>query len=100
MSKGKSVSASYRWAVALRVAGAFLGGYALISAATVVLALIWPLPKAQAVLSATMLSFTLYTVFILWAFHARSLRRVWGIALGGTAILSLAAWLLGAGGAA
>lgn len=100
MSRGKSVSARYRWAVASRVAGAFIGGYALISAATVVLALVWPLPKAQAVLTSTMLSFALYAGFVVWAFHVRRLRWVWGIALGGIALLSAAAWLLGAGGAA
>ena len=98
--KGKTVTARYRWAVASRVVAAFVGGYALMSAATVVIALLWPLPKAQALLTATMLSFALYTVFVLWAFHARDLRWVWGAVVGGTVLLSLAAWLLGAGGAA
>lgn len=100
MSRGKSVSAAYRWAVASRVAGAFLGGYALISAATVLLALVWPLPKAQAVLSASMLSFALYAGFVVWAFHVRRLRWIWSMVLVGSALLSAAAWLLGAGGAA
>ena len=87
MSRGKSVSVGYRLAVASRVAGAFLGGYALISAATVLLALVWPLPKAQAVLSASMLSFALYAGFVIWAFHVRRLRWIWGVVLGGTALL-------------
>ncbi|MFT4053336.1 MAG: iron transporter [Novosphingobium sp.] len=99
MSRGKSISARYRWAVASRVAGAFLGGYALISATTVVLALVWPLPRGQAVLSATMLSFALYAGFVVWAFHVRRLRWVWAMALCGTALLSATAWLLGAVGA-
>ena len=100
MRRGKSVSVGYRLAVASRVAGAFLGGYALISAVTVLLALVWPLPKAQAVLSASLLSFALYAGFVIWAFHVRRLRWIWGVVLGGTALLSAAAWLFGAGGAA
>ncbi|PNU02132.1 iron transporter [Novosphingobium guangzhouense] len=100
MSRGKAVPAGYRWAVASRVAGAFIGGYALTSAATVLLALVWPLPKAQAVLSASMASFALYAGFVIWAFHVRRLRWIWGVVLGGTALLSAAAWMLDAGGAA
>ena len=98
--QARGLSARYRWAVASRVAAAALGGYALTSAATVVLALLWPIPKAQGVLAATMLSFVIYTVAVLWAFHARSLWRVWGVMLGGTALLAALAWLLDAGGAA
>ncbi|MBW7901929.1 MAG: DUF3649 domain-containing protein [Rhodocyclaceae bacterium] len=96
----ETVSARYRWAVASRVAAAALGGYALTSAATVALALLWPIPKAQAVLAATMLSFTLYTVAVLWAFATPSATRAWGGMLAGTAALAGVAWLLGAGGAA
>lgn len=98
--KGKRVTACYRWAVLSRVIAAFGGGYALTSAAVVLLSLLWPLPRAQAVMAASMLSFAFYTGFILWAFHARDLRFVWGIGLTGTATLALAAWLLGAGGGA
>lgn len=98
--KARSVTARYRWAVASRVIAAFGGGYALIWTATAALALLWPLPRAQAVLAATMLSFALYTAFLLWAFHARSVRRVWACALGGTAALGLIVWMLKAGGGA
>ncbi|RIV80915.1 iron transporter [Aurantiacibacter xanthus] len=98
--KIETMSARYRWTVASRVAAAALGGYALTSAATVVLTLLWPLPKAQALLAASMLSFVLYTIVVLWAFHCRSLRRVWTVMALGTAMLALAAWSLGAGGAA
>ncbi|WP_311267774.1 iron transporter [Sphingobium sp. WCS2017Hpa-17] len=98
--QGKCVTARYRWAVASRVVVAFGGGYALTSAAIVLASLLWPLPRAQAVMAASMLSFALYSGFILWAFHARHLRSVWAVSVAGTAGLSLAAWLLGAGGAA
>ncbi|MCJ2188821.1 iron transporter [Novosphingobium beihaiensis] len=96
----RNISARYRWAVASRAAAAFLGGYALTSAATIVLALLWPVPKAQGVFAASMLSFALYAIVILWAFHCPSVKRVWTVMLIGTAGLSALAWLLNAGGAA
>lgn len=95
--KGKGRTARDRWLVTSRVVAAALGGYALTSAATVVLSLIWPVPKAQAVLAATMLSFALYAAVVLWAFHTPSLTRLWGVMLTGIALLSAVAWLLGAG---
>src|SRR5690606_22760089 len=84
-----------RWSVASRVAAAALGGYALASACTVLLALLWPLPKAQALLSATMLSFVVYTVAVVWVFATRSVRRAWwGMAMGTVVCgaLAMIAW--------
>ncbi|ENO90446.1 hypothetical protein [Thauera linaloolentis] len=103
MKKSTSLTAAYRWSVASRVAAAALGGYALASAATVLLALLWPAPKAQALLWASMLSFTAYTVAVIWAFHARSNGRAWSGMLVGTLLTSGIAyvvWLAGQGGGA
>lgn len=100
MSKTTPLAAAYRWSVASRVVAAALGGYALASAATVLLALLWPVPKAQGVLWATMLSFAVYTVAVIWVFCTRSATRVWiGMALG-TAVCAGLAWLLIVGGRA
>lgn len=100
MSKATTLTAAYRWSVASRVAAAVLGGYALASAVTVLLALLWPVPKAQGVLWATMLSFAIYTVAVIWVFCARSATRAWcGMALG-TAVCAGLAWLLMLGGRA
>ena len=98
--KSKQISARYRWAVASRAGAAALGGYALASAATIVLALLWPMPRVQAVMAASMLSFAFYAIVVLWAFHCPSLKRVWAILLTGTAGLSALAWLLSTGGTA
>lgn len=98
-TKPGGLSARYRWTVASRVAAAALGGYALSSAATVLMALLWPAPKAQAVLWATMLSFVIYTVVVIWAFTTRSATRAWAGMLIGTAVLAALAWLLKNGGA-
>lgn len=90
----------YRWLVASRVFIAAIGGYALTSAATIFLALVWPLPKAQAVMAATLLSFTLYAVVVIWAFSVASVKRVWLWIVLTTAVLSLVNWIMLSGVAA
>ncbi|MFK4751780.1 hypothetical protein [Oceanobacter antarcticus] len=84
----------YRWMVASRVLAAVVGGYALTSAATVLLALVWPLPQAEAVAATTMLSFTLYTVVILWIFTVKQLRTIWLSLMTATALCMVLSWLL------
>lgn len=92
-----SESARYRWQVALRVLAAVIGGYALTSAFTVLLALLLPLPQAQAVAVSTLINFLLYAVLILWIFSTRQLRTVWFFLLTATALCSTLAWLLTGG---
>jgi len=91
----RDVSWSYRLQVASRVLAATVGGYALTSALTVLLALIWPLPRAQAVLASTMLGFAWYTIAVMWVFTTRSATRAWlGMVLPATMIALLCRWLL------
>lgn len=99
MSAWASMSepARYRWAVVSRVAAAVLGGYALTSALTLLLALAWPLPQAQALMASTMLSFTVYTVVVIWVFAARSLIRIWIGLVAGTLVTTLLCLLLRGG---
>ncbi|WP_233093857.1 iron transporter [Azotobacter chroococcum] len=78
MSRRLSLSPAQRaWLdTGLRVVAAVFGGYVLTYAATAALA------RFDAAMVATLLSFALYTGFVLWAFAAVSVRRVWlGIAL-------------------
>lgn len=89
-----SPTARYRWSVASRVLAAVVGGYALTSAATVLLALVWPLPQAEAVLASTMLSFALYTGVLVWIFAVRRLRTVWLGLVIATAVCAVLSWLL------
>jgi hypothetical protein len=93
-------SVRYRLSVASRVLAAALGGYALASALSVLLALIWPLPQAQAVLASTMLSFALYAAAVIWVFSVRSVIRAWLGMLVPATLAGLVCWLLMAGGAA
>lgn len=84
----------YRWQVFSRVLAAALDGYALTALATIALArvltrLLGMLPAA-AILSATLVSFVLFTVIVLWVFSARSATRAWlGIVLPALALGAL-----------
>lgn len=88
------MSLRYRLIVLSRVLAAAVGGYALTSAITVLLALVWPLPRAQAVYTATMLSFALYVPIVLWVFTAKQVGRVWRDVAIATAIVAVLAWWL------
>ncbi len=67
--------------VLARTLAAIVGGYALAAATSVLLPLLWPSVRAQAVLSGMMLGILVCACTALWAFAARSARRAWlGIA--------------------
>lgn len=100
MNKPVTVTAAYRLAVASRALAAAVGGYVLAWFATIVLSLAWPAPKAQAVMWATMISFLVYALAVIWVFATRSAARAWAGMLGASAVLALLAWLLAKAGAA
>jgi hypothetical protein len=88
------LTSRYRLQVLSRIVAATVGGYALAAAATVLLTLLWPLPKAQAVLAANMLSFVWYTIAVMWVFSTKSATRAWvGMTLP-TALIALLSVLL------
>lgn len=94
MSKHKTRDAAYRWAVASRVAGAVTAGYAVAGAATVLLTLVLPLPRGQALLTATMLSFLIYACAVIWAYTASTATRAWiGLGLAASVMTVASAWL-------
>lgn len=64
-------------AVLSRSAAALLGGYLFSYAFTAALARLLPLGRADAVIVATLPSFALFTLAILWAFAARSAWWAW-----------------------
>lgn len=77
-----------------RLAAASLGGYGLATALSIALAGMLPEPKADAVLTAALLSFAIYTLAILWAFAARTARLAWLGLLAPTALCGALAWLV------
>lgn len=84
----------YRWLVFSRIVAAGVGGYVLTSLITIVMAqgmarLLGMLPAA-AVLAASLASFVVYTVIVLWVFSTRSATRAWlGVALPSVALGAL-----------
>lgn len=70
-----------------RAVAAILGGYALTSAATILLAAILPMPRPEAVLASTLLSFAFYTGVIVWVYAEHDIWRVWWGLLGGSVVL-------------
>lgn len=65
--------AAYRFSVAGRVLLAVIGGYAIASLSAATLALVLPLPRAEAVSTGTLASFAILAAAAIWAFSARSL---------------------------
>ncbi len=70
-----AVSRRYRAAVVGRVLLAALGGYALAAVTTALLSLTLPLERAEAVTAATLSSFAIMALAVLYVFAARSLGR-------------------------
>jgi len=59
------------------VLAAIVGGYAVTALATAALATFLPLPRADAAIAATMLSFGIYAAIVLWACAVRTVRQAW-----------------------
>lgn len=90
----------YRGGVAARTVAAIGGGYVLTSIIIALLALALPLPRADAVTIATLLSFVVYTCVVLWVFATGSaLRACIGVA-GASAVLGALLWAIGQGSVA
>lgn len=90
-----NLSLQYRLQVASRVVAAVVGGYMLASALTVLSALVWPLPQAEAVLASMMLGFVWYTLAVMWVFSVKSATRAWlGMVLPTFIVAALCWWLL------
>jgi hypothetical protein len=72
-----SLTPAYRLAVASRALAAIVGGYALTALAISALAIFLPLSRSEASMTATLLSFAIYTCVVLWVFATRSATRAW-----------------------
>lgn len=95
----KPIPSSRRPALLLlsRTAAAILGGYALSAAVVIFLGAVLPLPKSQAILAASLASFTVYTAAIVWVFAVQDNRRAWIGLLLPAVVLTLLGWWLGRG---
>lgn len=70
------------WPTLSRIVAALIGGYLFTYAFTAALARLLPMDKVDALVVATLPSFLIYTLVILWAFGCRNAWRAWaGVAL-------------------
>ena len=77
----------YRKQVLLRIFFAVVGGYILTNLLSVFFSYLLPLSKSDAVVTASLLSFAIYTSLIMWVFSVKSLRHVWwGLAVPGVVL--------------
>ena len=63
--------------IAVRVAAAILGGYALAALCSVALAVTLPMARADAVLTGMMAGLAVHAAAVVWAFAARNAARAW-----------------------
>ncbi|MEA5125472.1 DUF3649 domain-containing protein [Xanthomonas floridensis] len=77
-----------------RTLAAIFGGYALASATNLVLALVLPMPRSEAVLTSMLLGIVVCACAPLWAFATVSVWRAWaGIVVPAALLFALAALL-------
>ncbi len=77
MNFSLSPKSHYRWMVLSRCLAAIFGGYALAAASTVFLSLALPMPRAEAVYLASLLSYVVFVIAVLWVFATRTAGRAW-----------------------
>lgn len=77
MTLNLSPRVRYRWMVLSRCLAAVFASYGLAAVSCVFLSFALPLPRAEAVYVASLLSFLVYVVAVLWVFAARTAWRAW-----------------------
>jgi len=75
MIKNLSADARYRWEITVRVLTAIFGGYVLTITSGILLVYVLPMSKSDAVTTAMLLSFAIYTGAAMWVFSQRSSRK-------------------------
>lgn len=86
---------AHRRTIVYRTVAAIGGGYAFANVTSIFLARVLPLPPAEAVMTAVLLSFCSYTVAIVWVFAARTAIRAWiGLLMLATLFAGMA-WVIG-----
>lgn len=94
----KTSTLRQRLGVGSRTLAAVVGGYALAATASLALALSMKTPGEEGVYAATMPSFLVWALAVLWSFGARTALKAWlGILLPGV-VLGAVVWLLSRGG--
>lgn len=89
-----SAGARYRLGVASRSVAAIVGGYVLAALVTMLLSVSLPMARSEAVMTATLLSFVIYTCVVMWVFATGSALRAWlGLAIPAAVIAAILHWM-------
>lgn len=84
----------YRLGVAARGVAAIAGGYLLAALATMLLSVCLPMARVEAVMTATLLSFAIYTCAVMWVFATASALRAWlGLLIPCAVIAAILQWM-------
>ena len=78
-----------------RVLLAIVGGYLLASAIAIALPPVLPLPRVEAVMTATLIGYVAYVVAIIIVFASARLARLAGVMLAASIVLSVFGWTAG-----
>ncbi|MDN2708537.1 DUF3649 domain-containing protein [Janthinobacterium sp. SUN118] len=89
-----SAAVLYRLGVASRSVAAIAGGYLLAALVTMLLSVSLPMARSEAVMTATLLSFAIYTCAVMWVFATASALRAWlGLAIPAAVIAAILHWM-------
>ncbi|GEM_PF-2169466 len=94
LTKAVNVAENRTLAVVMRVFAAVVLGFVLTNTTGVLLSFLLPLPKSEATATATLLSFLVYLLIVLWSFAVKSLRRLWFVLGASIVLTSTGAWCL------
>jgi len=91
LKRRQSTTARFRWAVASRTAAALFGGYLVAYASAALLTVVLPMSRINRAVTASLLSFVVWTAVAIWVFAARSAwRGWWTLLVAGAVMLVLA----------
>jgi hypothetical protein len=92
-------TAAYRWQVAARSLAAIVGGFSVAALTGIVIALglahsgLMAGPAAVSLM--TLISWLIWSLVAMWAFHASSVGRLWQAILAYCSVASALAWWMG-----
>ena len=87
LKRRQSTTARFRWAVASRTAAALFGGYLVTYASAALLTVVLPMSRINRAVTASLLSFVVWTAVAVWVFAARSAWRGWWTVLAAGAVM-------------
>ncbi|MBB6245490.1 hypothetical protein [Rhodanobacter sp. A1T4] len=93
LKRRTAVTPIYRLAVASRIIAALVGGYLVAYASAALLTVVLPMSRINRVVTASLLSFVVWTVVAIGVFAARNAWRCWWPLLAGGGVMLVLAFV-------